>query len=99
MTEFGDECPLWGDNCWALGHDLVAELRDREPDGVSERSFRLVPMSGFETHTVATEVYRYEVCYENVHGEEDGWHTWRVEMGDYCGSKVVWVDDLGPAGK
>ena len=95
----GGEYPSWGNNCWVLGHDLVAELRGREPDEVSERTFRLAPMSGFEPHTEATEVYYYDMDLENVSGYEDGVRVQRVEMGDYCGSKVVWVDDLGPEGK
>lgn len=81
--------PLWANNCWFLGHDVVAEVRGLKPAFASDRVYK--PW-GLPPVLIDTEVYRYEIYYENVLGKEDGWRTHRVEIGEYRGRKVTWID-------
>lgn len=99
MAGFNSDDPLWGDHCWTgaclpgsdgrIGLDVVSALDGVEPVGRSTRTFRF----GCDEVTVGTDVYRLEVEYRRVHGQEDGLHAWRVEMADYEGSKLVWCGD------
>lgn len=80
MGEFNG-APLWGNHCWILGHDVVTELQDKEPEYASKREFR--PWKQ-EPVMLDTKVYRYLIPPDTV---------MRVEIGKYRGLEVTWCGD------
>lgn len=73
--------PLWGNHCWICGHDVIAELKDKNPVYFSTREFK--PWKDKKSVILDTKVYRYIF---------DG-DAWRIEIGEYKGLKVTWWGD------
>ncbi|WP_080797804.1 hypothetical protein [Arabiibacter massiliensis] len=102
MAKLGTDIPLWGDCCWVLGHDVLRELDGQEPVGASTRTWKWLPSLKMERpKTVEARVYLWVVEFEDVTDADgakcaDGPYAMTVEVGDFGGSKVVWVGEPEP---